>query len=436
MDLFEIAEIAARSSTGTGGAKRDWIVCQSGAREHYALAAELHSRGRLRALCTDVWAGERSVWRAAATFDFIGGRKIRERFEPSLADAKVIALDPFTIMGHRLVDRISSRHNAWRRLIAADRLFSSSIAHKLARFGLLRGYGPRPVVFAYSYAAREILAVAKRAGCTTVLGQIDPGPDEELIAEVARRHGFGDRSSERAPDCYWRNWRDECALADLILVNSDWAASSLGVAGIDTSKVKVAPLAFRSNARNRVGFVARAYPTRFTSARPLRLLFLGKANVRKGALELVDAMRRLENAPVRLRVVGRSDMDARKSAQGCRNIEWSGEVPRGATSAFFRDSDLFILPTHSDGFGITQLEALAHDLPVIASRNCGDVIEHGVQGLRLEQVTAENIESAVRFVLSHPERLAEMSERASARLAQFSPERVVDALLDAVEGES
>jgi glycosyltransferase involved in cell wall biosynthesis len=64
------------------------------------------------------------------------------------------------------------------------------------------------------------------------------------------------------------------------------------------------------------------------------------------------------------------------------------------------------------------------------------VIEHGVQGLRLEQVSAEAIENAVRFALAHPEKLVEMSAEAAARLALFSPERVVDALIDAVKAKS
>jgi glycosyltransferase involved in cell wall biosynthesis len=92
-----------------------------------------------------------------------------------------------------------------------------------------------------------------------------------------------------------------------------------------------------------------------------------------------------------------------------------------------------LLPTHSDGFAITQLEALAYDLPIIASRNCGDVIEDEMQGLRLEAVTAEAIEGAIRRALAHPDLLASMAMRASARLAQFSPDRVVDFLVEEME---
>jgi glycosyltransferase involved in cell wall biosynthesis len=38
------------------------------------------------------------------------------------------------------------------------------------------------------------------------------------------------------------------------------------------------------------------------------------------------------------------------------------------------------LPTISDGFAITQLEAMAHGLPVITTPNCGQVVTDGVDG--------------------------------------------------------
>ena len=60
-------------------------------------------------------------------------------------------------------------------------------------------------------------------------------------------------------------------------------------------------------------------------------------------------------------------------------------VTRKQAAEFYRDADVFILPTLSDGFAITQLEAQAHGLPVIASKNCGKVVENGVNGIILDE---------------------------------------------------
>src|SRR5256886_6121111 len=38
-------------------------------------------------------------------------------------------------------------------------------------------------------------------------------------------------------------------------------------------------------------------------------------------------------------------------------IHWVGPVPQSATSAFYRNADVFLFPTFSDGFGLTQLRS-------------------------------------------------------------------------------
>jgi glycosyltransferase involved in cell wall biosynthesis len=67
----------------------------------------------------------------------------------------------------------------------------------------------------------------------------------------------------------------------------------------------------------------------------------------------------------------------------------------------------------SDGFGLTQLEALAHRLPVIASRQCGEVVIDRVNGLLLEEPTAAAIEEALRSCLQNPDQLAQFSGNAT-----------------------
>jgi hypothetical protein len=41
---------------------------------------------------------------------------------------------------------------------------------------------------------------------------------------------------------------------------------------------------------------------------------------------------------------------------------------------------VLVLPTLSDGFAVTQLEAIAHGLPVVTTPNCGNVVTDGMDG--------------------------------------------------------
>src|SRR5262249_6263212 len=149
---------------------------------------------------------------------------------------------------------------------------------KLSRIGPLEK--PR-TVFAFSYAAREILQFARSRGWQTVLGQIDGGPREErIVSGLGEENRLDCNQLESAPAEYWKEWREECALADRIVVNSTWSQSLVEAEGVLTSKLRVVPLAYEGSSE--AAEFRREYPEAFTSARPLRVLFLGSICRRKG----------------------------------------------------------------------------------------------------------------------------------------------------------
>src|SRR4029077_205625 len=153
----------------------------------------------------------------------------------------------------------------------------------------------------------------------------------------------------------------------------------------------------------------RAYPRRFTPDRPLRVLFLGQVNLRKGVARLFEAIRQLKNEPIEFQFVGRVQVAVPEDLKNNARVRWFGTVPRSKTADFYRNADVLIFPTLSDGFGLTQLEAQAHGLPVIASRYCGEVVKHGVNGLLLGEPTADAIIEALRFCRADPARLVAFS---------------------------
>jgi glycosyltransferase involved in cell wall biosynthesis len=114
---------------------------------------------------------------------------------------------------------------------------------------------------------------------------------------------------------------------------------------------------------------------------------------------------------VRLDIVGEMQIDIPASSKNDARIILYGAVPRSSVADYYRDTDLFLFPTHSDGFGLTQLEALAHGAPVLASRHCGDVIAHGVNGFVLDRVAADAIELVLREILNEPSRLQACIDR-------------------------
>jgi L-malate glycosyltransferase len=91
-------------------------------------------------------------------------------------------------------------------------------------------------------------------------------------------------------------------------------------------------------------------------------------------------------------------------------------------------ADLFLLPSAQESFGLAALEAMACEVPVVASRVGGlpEVIEHGVTGfLHPPDAAAEMAESGIAL-LKDPVRHRAVAEAACRRVREhFSVERIV-----------
>ncbi len=376
-----------------------WLCSQLGAREHYAIPRALFQHGSLDQLLTDAWVPPGTPFAAVG---------LGERFHPDLTEAPVRAWNS-RLLAFELTARLK-RLSGWPLIVARNHWFERKVIAYLStsRFSVLDS---PPIVFAYSYAAREIFRFARSCGWKTILGQVDPGPfEEQIVAAEAEREASLAPNWRRAPAGYWKSWQEECEVADRIIVNSQWSFDALVKRGIGEKKLSIIPPALENNVPS---VSLKAHPGRFTAERPLRVLFLGQISLRKGIARLLNVARSLQSQPVEFLMVGPIQITIPEDLRSNRKIRWVGPVARNSVRSYYEQADVFILPTLSDGFALTQLEALAHRLPVIASRRCGDVVTHRVNGLLLEEPTAEAIEEALRFCLDNPDQLAQFSENAT-----------------------
>jgi glycosyltransferase involved in cell wall biosynthesis len=318
-----------------------------------------------------------------------------------------------------------ARQNGWTAIVRRNDWFQAAAARRIEQLG--RCDRSPTVCFAYSYAAARVFASARAQGWTTVLGQIDPGPEEErLVAELHRRSPDLEPGWRPAPHAYWDNWRAECGLADRIIVNSTWSREALCAAGVPVTKIRVVPLAYE-----RAASAAAVTTETAPDSRPLRVLFLGQVTIRKGVVELIEAAELLRGEPVQFIVAGPMLMQIPEAARQHPQITWAGPVPGTGIAKWFAQADVLILPTHSDGFGLTQLEALGHHVPVIATTHCGRVVEDGVNGIVLQEVSGHAIAGAIRRLLDQPDLLPQLRERADVG-AEYSLATMSAALEDAV----
>jgi len=150
----------------------------------------------------------------------------------------------------------------------------------------------------------------------------------------------------------------------------------------------------------------------------LRLVFLGRIDPKKGIENLLAACSRLAavGRPWSLTIAGSGDPtytsgleeSARKLGLQER-VSFVGEVRGQAKADLFAASDLGVFPSHTENFAMVVAEALAHGVPVIASKGtpwCG-LDAHGC-GLWVENDPA-TLSAAIERMGRMP--LAEMGER-------------------------
>lgn len=388
-----------------------WICCQLGAREHYAIPRALHRQGKLKYLITDAWVSNHSPLHLLPQFLLTN---LRGRYHPELQSA------PIKAFNHSLINWEVSQSNRnlkdWDKIIARNHWWQDKVLKVLKRY---HGSEKDLTLFSYSYTALELFKYAKSRGWKTVLGQIDPGILlEKLVFRESKKSALYKPNLELAPLQYWTDWREECILADQIIVNSPWSSQALQKTGIPKHKIKVIPLAYQAPVTAKD--FSRTYPHNFDHQRPLKVLFLGQIIITKGIQAILKAIELLTNQPIEFWFVGQVKIDLPRSFKKHPQIKWLGKVSRSQTNHYYQQADVFLFPTLSDGFGITQLEAQAWKLPLISSQYCGAVVKDRINGLILPNVTGIAIAKALKFCLDNPQELAKFSQASHQVLSTFN----------------
>jgi glycosyltransferase involved in cell wall biosynthesis len=164
----------------------------------------------------------------------------------------------------------------------------------------------------------------------------------------------------------------------------------------------------------------------------LRIGYLGRLDPKKGIENLIDAARiaRRSGTPLRLVIAGSGapeyEASLRARIEQCGlggDAELTGHLEGAAKTGFFERLDIAAVPSYTENFAIVVAEALAHGVPVIASK--------GTPWARVDEMgcgmwvanDAESLARAIAAMASMP--LAEMGERGRRwMLDEFSWQRV------------
>lgn len=220
-----------------------------------------------------------------------------------------------------------------------------------------------------------------------------------------------------------------------VIVNSQTTAHALADYGVPAERITVA----------RPG-TDRAFVVPRHHEGPVALLTVGSLIPRKGYDVLIEALAELIDLPWHITVVGDA-RDPATASQVRAAIEQYQLGPRtsllGAVSAsrlaeLYPLSDLFVLPSRYEGFGMAYAEAIAHGLPVIGT-TAGAIPETVPEtvGVLVPPGDVPELAAALRRLIQSPTERARLAEGArnaakhlptwaeSARLFSDAIERVV-----------
>ena len=115
-----------------------------------------------------------------------------------------------------------------------------------------------------------------------------------------------------------------------------------------------------------------------------------------------------------------------------RACVWPGASTRGVLHALYARATTFVHATRYEGSSLVTLEAMAHGLPVVATRAGGipDKVVDGDTGFLVAPGDVTGLARALREVLADPERARRMGARGRAVMEQrFSSAVLVDRTL-------
>lgn len=200
---------------------------------------------------------------------------------------------------------------------------------------------------------------------------------------------------------------EEYELADLVVVLSEKAAETFRARDFPEPKLFYLP---------RGVDVDRFKP----GPRPpiFRAIFSGALIERKGIHHLLEAWHRLNLSNAELWLVGSVHDEARPHLEKfwCKNIKTFGFVRDPETC--LSQSTVHVFPSQWEGSAKVVYEAAACGLPQISTREAGDVIRDGVEGIIVQPGDVDAIAGALEHLYRHPEIVERMSQAARRRVVE------------------
>ena len=156
----------------------------------------------------------------------------------------------------------------------------------------------------------------------------------------------------------------------------------------------------------------------------LRLLSVGRLVWQKGQATLLEACARLRDAGLDFRLTVVGEGQERHALEGLRQtlgladlVDMPGAMTSTQVYEMYRQADLFVLSSVSEGFGLVVVEAMASELPVVTPALPGmdEIVSDGEDGRVYPPGSSQDLASIILELARDPDGRKRMGQRGAEK---------------------
>ncbi|MCR8560181.1 glycosyltransferase family 4 protein [Mucilaginibacter sp. BJC16-A38] len=147
--------------------------------------------------------------------------------------------------------------------------------------------------------------------------------------------------------------------------------------------------------------------------RPVKVLFVGRLEFRKGIDVLLDAIPVIlkQNTGVHFEIIGNDpgkayekQFLAKNNAETSQKVTFMGKTSQDALKKAYGECDIFVAPSRYESFGLIFIEAMSYGKPVVGCDVGGvsQIIRHGANGLFAENGNPESLAERIEQLIKDP----------------------------------
>lgn len=235
--------------------------------------------------------------------------------------------------------------------------------------------------------------------------------DKQLREEYRRQ---GELFNLGLDNPFWAGIIEDCKIADVVLVNSQFVKDTFTETGFDADRIKVCLLGVRED----FNAIKRRYEIEDGT---LKILFTGGFGFRKGAAYILRALSELDKEGFKyaFTCVGDSSGAIKLiESIGTRHVNRVNTIPQDELKQYLSEYDVYLFPSLCEGCASSGMEAMSARIPVIATKESGLPIEDGIDGIIIESKNVDAIKDALKRIASDTELRSRIGWNASQKIRE------------------